>query len=103
MKHLFYYSQKHNQIKLGMMHDLSRYLWLFNPFLDDVYSHVIVGIVNTHKVITSSYYLQFWVLQDMGTFRKTTHDGESIMAMMDSSFRKSTSIRYQVWGNCRKR
>ena len=52
-----------NQIKLGMMHDLSRCLWLFNPFLDDVYSHVIAGIVNTHKVITSSDDLQFWVLQ----------------------------------------
>jgi hypothetical protein len=50
-----------NQIKLGMMHDLSRCLWLFNPFLDDVYSHVIARIVNTHKVITS-YDLKFWVL-----------------------------------------
>ena len=63
MKHLFYYLQMRNQIKLGMMHDLSRCLWLFNPFLDDVYSHVIAGIVNTHKVITSSYDLKFWVLQ----------------------------------------
>jgi hypothetical protein len=31
--------------------------------LDSVYSHVIVGIVNTHKDIISSYDLQFWVLQ----------------------------------------
>jgi hypothetical protein len=42
------------------------YLGVFGyliPFLDDVYSHVIAGIVNTHKVITSSYDLKFWVLQ----------------------------------------
>jgi hypothetical protein len=32
-------------------------------FLDGVYSHVIVGIVNTHKDIISSYDLQFWVLR----------------------------------------
>ena len=41
------------------------YLGVFGyliPFLDDVYSHVIAGIVNTHKVITSSYDLKFWVL-----------------------------------------
>jgi hypothetical protein len=63
MKHLFYYSQMRNQIKRSTMHDLFWCLWLFNPFLDDVYSHVIVGIVNTHKDITTSYDLQFWVLQ----------------------------------------
>jgi hypothetical protein len=42
------------------------YLGVFGyliPFFDDVYSHVIAGIVNTHKVITSSYDLKFWVLQ----------------------------------------
>jgi hypothetical protein len=66
MKHLFYYLQMRNQIKLGMMHDLSRCLWLFNPFLDEVYSHAIVRLVNTHKVITS-YELQFWVLQIMSS------------------------------------
>jgi hypothetical protein len=45
-------------------------VWLFNPFLDDVYSHVIAGIVNTHKVITSSYDLQFWVLQILPPLQK---------------------------------
>jgi hypothetical protein len=60
---LFYYPQMCNQVKLSMMHDLFRCLWLFNPFFDGVYSHVIVGIDNTHKDIISSYDLQFWVLQ----------------------------------------
>jgi hypothetical protein len=67
MTHLFYYPQMHNQVKLNMMHDLFRCLWLFNPFFDGVYSHVIVGIVNTHEDIISSYDLQFWVLQPHGS------------------------------------
>jgi hypothetical protein len=33
MTYLFYYLQIHNQVKLSMMHDLFRCLWLFNPFL----------------------------------------------------------------------
>jgi hypothetical protein len=34
----------------------------------------------------------------MELFEKQTYDGESIMAMMDSSFAKSTSDRNQVLG-----
>jgi hypothetical protein len=36
---------------------------------------------------------------DMGIFVKRTFNGESIMAMMDSAFWKSTNLRYQVFGD----
>jgi hypothetical protein len=39
-----------------------------------------------------------WTM-DMGIFVKRTFNGESIMAMMDSAFWKSTNLRYQVFGD----
>jgi hypothetical protein len=62
MTHLFYYPQMQNQVKLSRC---MIYLGVFGYLIlfDGVYSHVIVGIVNTHKYIISSYDLQFWVLQ----------------------------------------